>query len=217
MEFRDFFLGDMFCSLTYAMGNIVLFFCLYVSQWRSPDDCNSNHSRLFGFFTCLPGIWRLLQCLRRYYNTRNVFPHLVNGGKYTFTILFYMSLSLYRMNETTGLKAFFLFCATVNGIYTSVWDLAMDWSLLNPYSAHPFLRDTLGYKSVWPYYAAMVIDPLLRFNWVFYAFYINELQHSAALSFFVALTEVTRRGIWVLFRVENEHCTKYVIHSPAFP
>jgi hypothetical protein len=63
----------------------------------------------------------------------------------------------------------------------------------------------------------MVIDPLLRFNWVFYAFYINELQHSAALSFFVALTEVTRRGIWVLFRVENEHCTKYVIHSPAFP
>jgi hypothetical protein len=28
VEFRDFFLGDMFCSLTYALGNIELFFAV---------------------------------------------------------------------------------------------------------------------------------------------------------------------------------------------
>ncbi|KAI9828327.1 MAG: hypothetical protein M1832_002755 [Thelocarpon impressellum] len=223
VEFRDFLLGDMYCSQTYAMGvgvpqlsvsggthilqNLELFFCLYAQHWADPGRCNSRHSRLLGFFTTLPGIWRLLQCLRRYRDTRNVFPHLVNGGKYTFTVLFYLSLSLYRIDTTPSLRALFIFCATVNSVYCSVWDVAMDWSLGNPYAHHPLLRDVLGYRRAWVYYGAMVIDPLLRFNWLFYVAFAGELQHSAALSFAVALSEVLRRGVWALFRVENEHCT----------
>ncbi|KAF2841148.1 EXS-domain-containing protein [Patellaria atrata CBS 101060] len=207
VEFRDFFLGDMFCSLTYTMGNIELFFCLYARGWNQPVQCNSNHSRLLGFLACLPGIWRALQCIRRYVDTRNVFPHLVNCGKYSFTILFYMSLSLYRINKTSSLKALFIFFGTVNSIYCSIWDLVMDWSLGDPYAKYPFLRETLGYKRVWWYYAAMIIDPILRFNWIFYAIYARDLQHSALLSFLVSLSEVFRRGMWSLFRIENEHCT----------
>ena len=74
----------------------------------------------------------------------------------------------------------------------------------------------------------MVLDPLLRFNWIFYAIYSHDLQHSALLSFGVSLSEVCRRGIWSLFRVENEHCTNvgrfrasrdvplpYDIHPPS--
>ena len=53
----------------------------------------------------------------------------------------------------------------------------------------------------------MILDPILRFNWIFYAVFTGELQHSALLSFFVGFSEVCRRGIWTLFRVENEHCT----------
>lgn len=53
----------------------------------------------------------------------------------------------------------------------------------------------------------MVLDPILRFNWVFYAIFAHDLQHSALLSFLVGFSEVCRRGIWTLFRVENEHCT----------
>lgn len=135
VEFRDFFLGDMYCSETYAMGvgfapsgtrndkrliaaqNVELFFCLYAQGWKNPGQCNSTHSRLLGFFSTLPGIWRGLQCLRRYYDTRNAFPHLVNCGKYTFTILFYMSLSLYRIDKDHSLKALFITCATINSIY----------------------------------------------------------------------------------------------------
>lgn len=207
VEFRDFFLGDMYCSQTYAMSGIELFFCLYARQWSQPAQCNSTHSRLLGFFSCLPGIWRLLQCLRRYYDTRNAFPHLVNGGKYTFTILASMSLSLYRIDQTVSLKVFFVFCSTVNSIYCSIWDIAMDWSLGNPYAGHPYLRDVLGYKRHWVYLLAMVLDPILRFNWIFYAIFRKELQHSALLSFFVGFSEIFRRGIWTLFRVENEHCS----------
>ncbi|KAL8791151.1 MAG: hypothetical protein Q9195_006048 [Heterodermia aff. obscurata] len=207
VEFRDFFLGDMYCSQTYSMGNIELFFCLYAHHWSQPTQCNSTHSRLLGFFSCLPGIWRALQCLRRYYDTRNAFPHLVNCGKYTFTILSYMTLSLYRISESAQLRALFILTASINAIYCSIWDLAMDWSLGNPYAEHPYLRDVLGYKRPGVYYAAMVLDPILRFNWIFYALFRAEMQHSALLSFALSLAEVLRRAVWTLFRVENEHCT----------
>jgi xenotropic and polytropic retrovirus receptor 1 len=207
VEFRDFFLGDMYCSLTYSMGNISLFFCLYAQQWTDPPRCNSTHSRLLGFFATLPAIWRALQCIRRYYDSRNWFPHLANCGKYTFSVLYYMSLSLYRIDHTATLRGLFIFFATINALYCSVWDIAMDWSLGNPYAAHPFLRDTLGYRRVWIYYVAMIIDPLLRFTWIFYAIFGHETQHSTLVSFIIALAEVSRRGMWASFRVENEHCT----------
>ena len=153
----------MYCSQTYSMGvsfaslvghkatrltrlqNLELFFCLYAKAWNNPGQCNSTHSRLLGFFSTVPGIWRALQCLRRYYDTRNAFPHLVNCGKYTFTILFYMSLSLYRIDRADSLKALFIAFATINSVYCcespnrslssrfplinlAIWDLAMDWS-----------------------------------------------------------------------------------------
>ena len=117
VEFRDFFLGDMFCSLTYAMGNVEVFFCLYAHRWQDMDQCNSSNSRLLGFLSCLPGIWRALQCIRRYYDTRNVFPHLVNCGKYTCTIMFYMTLSIYRIDRSWSLQALFIAFATINSVY----------------------------------------------------------------------------------------------------
>lgn len=52
----------------------------------------------------------------------------------------------------------------------------------------------------------MVVDPILRFNWIFYMIYAHELQTSSMVAFLIALTEVLRRGLWTLFRVENEHC-----------
>ncbi len=207
VEFRDFFLGDMYCSLTYSMGNIELFFCLYVQRWSNPPMCNSAHSRLLGFFATLPAIWRACQCIRRYYDSRNWFPHLANCGKYTFSILYYMSLSLYRIDKTTSLHGLFIFFATVNALYCSTWDIAMDWSLGNPYAANRYLRDTLGYRRVWIYYAAMFLDPFLRFTWIFYSIFGHETQHSTLVSFIIALAEVGRRGMWAIFRVENEHCT----------
>jgi hypothetical protein len=201
------FLPSQPVSLTDDFQNIELFFCLYANEWGNPPTCNSSHSRLLGFFTTLPGIWRALQCLRRYNDTRNVFPHLVNCGKYTATIIFYVTLSIYRLNKNETNRGIFITFAIINSIYCSIWDVVMDWSLGDPYAKHKFLRPMLGYKKVWMYYAAMIIDPILRFNWIPYAVIPLQLQHSAVTSFVVALTEVFRRGMWTLFRVENEHCT----------
>lgn len=74
-----------------------------------------------GFLAALPPIWRFLQCLRRYYDTRNVFPHLVNGGKYIMSIMTAVTLSIYRISGTNGNLALFIVFATINGFYTCKW------------------------------------------------------------------------------------------------
>jgi xenotropic and polytropic retrovirus receptor 1 len=117
-----------------------------------------------------------------------------------------MVLSLYRIDKTAELRALFIFFATINATYCAFWDVAMDWSLGNPYARYPLLRDNLAYRRIWMYYVAMVLDPILRFQWIFYAIYADDVQHSTLVSFFVALAEVFRRAMWTLFRVENEHC-----------
>ncbi|KAJ5665181.1 uncharacterized protein N7477_007629 [Penicillium maclennaniae] len=211
VEFRDFFLGDMYCSQVYAMGNIALFFCLYASHWSNPVKCNSSHSRLLGFFSTLPAIWRAFQCIRRYADTRNAFPHLLNLGKYVFSILYYATLSMYRIDRHTRFQAAFITFGLLNAVYVSVWDLIMDWSLGNPYAKHKLLREVLAFRRVWIYYVAMVLDVIVRFNWIFYAIFVNDLQHSAVLSFVISLSEVFRRGMWSIFRVENEHCTNVLL------
>ena len=87
----------------------------------------------------------------------------------------------------------------------------MDWSLGNPYAKHPLLRETLAFRRAWVYYVAIVIDVVIRFNWIFYAIFAHDIQHSAVLSFVISFSEIIRRGIWTVFRVENEHCTNVLL------
>lgn len=209
VEFRDFFLGDMYCSETYAMSQLEVFFCLYRWNWQNPAQCNSNHSMLLGFFTCLPAIWRFLQCVRRYHDSGNWFPHLANCAKYGGNILYYMSLSLYRLHvgsaDAWKYRIIMIVFACLNGLYCSIWDVFMDWSLGNFFSKNRGLRNHLAYRRKWIYWAAIVFNTILRHQWIFYAIFTEDLQHSASMSFFVGLAEVIRRGVWTLFRVENEH------------
>jgi hypothetical protein len=74
-----------------------------------------------GFLTVLPPIWRFLQCIRRYRDTRNAFPHLANCGKYAATILTGVALSFYRIERSTPALACYLTIAILNSIYTSEW------------------------------------------------------------------------------------------------
>jgi hypothetical protein len=70
-----------------------------------------------GFLAALPPIWRFLQCIRRYRDTKNIFPHLVNCGKYSMTIMAAATLSLYRIDGTRTHLALFVTSALVNSIY----------------------------------------------------------------------------------------------------
>lgn len=212
VRFQDVFLGDLYNSLTYSLGNSALFFCLYRFSWHDPTQCGSSRSALLGFFTTLPGIFRLAQCLRRYYDTRHYFPHLINALKYSMTILQYTTLSLWRIQKYERFKILYIIFATINSLYTSTWDLVMDVSLLQPGASSVLLRTHRAYSATWVYYAFIVLDPVLRFSWVFYIIYSDDIQHAAALSFYIGLAECLRRIMWAIFRVENEHVANVLMY-----
>jgi hypothetical protein len=81
----------------------------------------------------------------------------------------------------------------------------MDFQLAQK-KAPSYLRDILAFESTWWYKGAIIINPILRMTWVFFVIFDPNIQHSNIVSFAVALVEVFRRGLWVIFRVENEHC-----------
>ncbi|QOU18127.1 hypothetical protein BRETT_005187 [Brettanomyces bruxellensis] len=213
VEFRDFFLGDIFCSLTYSISNTSMFFCLYDTHWNKCLDgsngtrCGSSGSHLFGFLAALPNIWRFLQCFRRFADTGDRFPHLANMCKYFISCMYYMSLSLYRMNTNAQNRALLIVFGSMNGLVSAAWDLLMDWSLFQFHSINFLLRDELTYKRKSVYYTAMVIDVVLRHQWVCYALFTRHIQQSAITGFAVAVAEIIRRFNWIFFRMENEHAT----------
>lgn len=212
VEFRDFFIGDIMCSLTYTISNISFFICLYATHWNGAliggdTKCGSSSSRLMGFLATLPSIWRFMQCIRRFLDTGDWFPHLANCLKYTISLVYYIMLSVYRIDRTTQSRAVFIVFASINAIYSSIWDIFMDWSLMQANSKNLFLRDDLIFKNSWFYYVAIIFDVIMRFQWIFYAFFARQIQQSAVTSFCIALAEILRRFVWIFFRMENEHCT----------
>lgn len=129
--------------------------------------------------------------------------------------MYYLTLSLYRIDDDKQLRGLFIFFATVAAVYSGFWDVIMDWSLLQSrpeyypkkkgQHAWPGLRAVLSLPSPYYYYAAIVLDVILRFNWVFYVAFTHSTQHSSIASFLISVSEITRRGMWTIFRVENEH------------
>ena len=133
---------------------------------------------------------------------------MANGGKYTCLICYYMFLSLARIDHSsTTFHVLFILFAGVNAVYSSIWDIFMDFSLGQLDSKNVFLRNELAFHSKWPYYTIIVVDPILRCNWVLYAVFWTQIEQSAKFSFIVSLIEILRRFLWIFFRVENEHCT----------
>lgn len=221
VEFRDFFMADILCLLTYTLSNVSFFVCLYGDKWRSvlgggalPSDtvrCGSTYSRSMGFFAALPSIWRFMQCARRYMDTGDAFPHVANMLKYLIGALYYCMLSLWRINRSSSHRALFVTFASLNSVYCAVWDIVMDWSLGQTNLKHFLLRDNLFYERPVYYYAAIIADVILRFQWIFYAFFTSQVQQLAVTSFCIALAELLRRFIWMFFRMENEHCTNVIL------
>ncbi|CAE7131077.1 unnamed protein product [Rhizoctonia solani] len=92
VEFKDFWMGDQFCSLVYTMGNLYFLVCAYTGHWyRIEQRCQLGpHWSIPLVLTALPSLIRLVQCIRRYIDSKNHI-HLINGGKYTASIVSYVA------------------------------------------------------------------------------------------------------------------------------
>ncbi|GAA5838875.1 hypothetical protein JCM11251_003725 [Rhodosporidiobolus azoricus] len=214
VEFRDFFLGDEMNSLYYSVYNLGFLYCTYNKGWPSDvfSICSTSKTWTTPILSALPALWRLGQSIRRYLDSDGLNLHLLNAGKYTGSIVYFVFYNNWRIHKTIGdeetwMFALFIVFASINSIYTSTWDVLMDWSLGHrdvKSKKHYFLRQELGYfkDAPWLYYVVAVINVVLRFSWVFY---LAPKPSVPVQSFTIALLEAGRRIMWNTFRVEAEH------------
>eukprot|EP00092_Neocalanus_flemingeri_P095811 GFUD01121916.1.p1 GENE.GFUD01121916.1~~GFUD01121916.1.p1 ORF type:complete len:547 (-),score=132.36 GFUD01121916.1:290-1729(-) len=226
--FADFWLADQLNSLGQALKDFQFLLCFYISgetmddEWDKADSlgyCSSSAWWLVALVSCMPAWFRFAQCLRRYRDTKEAFPHLVNAGKYstTFFVVIFSTLdSAYRTDvERSPFFYLYILSAIISSCYTYIWDIKMDWGFFAAGAGdNRFLREEIVYSSKGYYYFAIVEDLVLRFSWA-YKLILKEVGFAAyselTTSVFAAL-EVVRRFIWNFFRLENEHlnnCGKF--------
>lgn len=104
---------------------------------------------------CLPAWFRFAQCLRRYRDSREAFPHLVNAGKYstTFLMVIFATLRAYHASEYESTwENPYTVCWILSSLFAStyayIWDIKMDWGLFDSNSGeNKFLREEVVYSS----------------------------------------------------------------------
>ncbi|KAG9017993.1 hypothetical protein FRB90_012718 [Tulasnella sp. 427] len=207
VEFADFWMGDQMCSMIYTLSRLYFMGCVYSVGWENATaKCNMSTNWIAGVvLTSIPSLIRLIQCIKRYADSKNHI-HLINGGKYSSSIVAYALFFNWRNQGSHQDRHYiaWIFFNIVASIYTSGWDLLMDWSLLQSHATHRFLRSEILYGDYFPvYYFAIISNVLIRFVWIIYA---PPGRFDFRIRAVIAATlEMLRRFQWNFFRVENEH------------
>ncbi|CAF0963545.1 unnamed protein product [Adineta steineri] len=226
--FADFWLGDQLTSLELIFFDIEYFICFYiydVGWWPVYSESPNRGLLCDGWpkivlqtvLMILPSWFRFAQCLRRYHDTKQKFPHLVNAGKYASGFLVIGTNSLRRatainfLDEPTLNPFLYVWMGAsfIGATYKLVWDLKMDWGFFDKNdNENKFLRDQIVYPSKFYYYAAILGDIIFRYIWiinVFMHFRTHSAEYADVIGFIFGLIEIFRRFIWNYFRLENEH------------
>eukprot|EP01022_Parablepharisma_sp_SALTPOND_P004520 TRINITY_DN120435_c3_g1_i1.p1 TRINITY_DN120435_c3_g1~~TRINITY_DN120435_c3_g1_i1.p1 ORF type:complete len:700 (+),score=58.28 TRINITY_DN120435_c3_g1_i1:6770-8869(+) len=213
VRFKDFFLADIFCSMVKPFQDMVTTFCFFTSEsWVNNTDahCPWLKSGLL-IIAILPYYWRFMQCLRKYYDTKDKFPHLVNAGKYMSSITT-MTINLLNYWYNLHWENYYFTGYFIATVYCFIWDITMDWGLMRGKPRYIFLREKLLYPAKF-YYFSIVTNFLLRFTWVLTmfkgSFLYTTKEGQNGLLFFLAIGEAYRRVQWSLFRVENENVNNF--------
>lgn len=206
VKFVDFFLADQLCSLVKVMQDIAYSFCFIFSGAFVNSDastCTLFALRAQYVVAFLPYWFRLAQSLRRYFTEKpHNRRHLWGSGKYFCAML----VTLFSLLQIRGAWIFLSIVATM---YNIVWDIKMDWGLLEPGPAWP-LRTKLRLSHKWIYYVCAFIDVGLRISWVL-TLSPDVFQQDEVVLVLSSL-EILRRGINNFFRLENEflnNCGKF--------
>jgi hypothetical protein len=231
--FADFWLADQLNSLAQAMGDFQYLVCFYATNGSTVDNswdtaadvgyCAQKTFWIVPIVSALPAWFRFAQCLRRYRDTREAFPHLVNAGKYSttfFHVIFSTLTAVYGLRDDQGnLSPFFylwIISSVVSSTYAYVWDIKMDWGFFAANAGdNRFLREECVYTFKSYYYFAIVEDFVLRFAWsISLAISASPglAGHGDLVTTVLAPLEVVRRFVWNFFRLENEHlnnCGKF--------
>ncbi|XP_055527138.1 xenotropic and polytropic retrovirus receptor 1 [Wyeomyia smithii] len=226
VDFADFWLADQLNSLVTALLDFQFLSCFYVTNgnWLEAENtrqCMEESYIIRPIVNCLPAWFRFAQCLRRYRDSKEAFPHLVNAGKYSTTFCVVIFATLRSLHASEYEDAFdnpylwlWILSSVVSSCYAYTWDIKMDWGLFDKNAGeNTFLREEIVYSTPFFYYFAIVEDLVLRFAWgVSFALTENNVVSGDLMTSVLAPLEVFRRFVWNFFRLENEHlnnCGKF--------
>ncbi|XP_010258275.1 PREDICTED: phosphate transporter PHO1 homolog 3-like [Nelumbo nucifera] len=204
----DFFLADQLTSQVQAIRSLEFYVCYYGwGDYRHRiNTCKANnvYNTFFFIVAVIPYWCRFLQCVRRLYEEKDRMQGY-NGLKYFSTIVAVIMRTAYNLDKGKGWWVMAWVTSAIAAISGTYWDIVVDWGLLQRRSRNRWLRDKLliPHKSV--YFAAMILNVLLRFAWLQTVLNFKLSLHRQALIAIVASLEIIRRGIWNFFRLENEH------------
>ena len=128
--FPEFWLADQLNSLTQALKDFQYLICFYLTTesmeaaWEtaSNEQCAAKSWWVVTVVSCLPAWFRFAQCIRRYNETREGFPHLANAVKYSttfFKVLFATLNAAYYDGESYHFLFYmYVASATVSSCYT---------------------------------------------------------------------------------------------------
>lgn len=205
----DFFLADQLTSQVAALRCLQFIMCYYFGGYfhtHNAGICNSEEFRFLAYLiSFLPYWWRLMQCLRRWFDEGDK-AHLANGGKYFSAMIAAAARISFSYQTTFGWQVIFVITSSFATLYQMYWDIVRDWGFFQPNSENAWLRDQLILKNKSVYYFSIALNFVLRFAWLQQVTHwqIKKIEHSGTDLFFASL-EVIRRGHWNFYRLENEH------------
>lgn len=180
VSFADFWVADQLNSLVPALLDVQYFICFYTknSLWSDVeadiDSCVDKSYFIRPIVAMLPAWFRFAQCLRRYRDTKEAFPHLANAVKYStsFFVVIFASLTLASQGSFSSTDFYISECDTFLSIdsfksstenpwfymwiiasiasscYAYTWDIKMDWGLFDSKAGdNKFLREEIVYSA----------------------------------------------------------------------
>ena len=162
MNFADFWLADQLNSLVPVLLDFQYMICFYATNegnWYTATDYNKCVDKTWfirPIVACLPAYLRFAQCLRRYRDTKEPFPHLANAAKYSTTFFVVIFSTLYHSYEANRVgnahHPFFytwIVCSFISSLYAYFWDIKIDWGLFDSNAGdNRFLREEVVYSNV---------------------------------------------------------------------
>ncbi|OWM89520.1 hypothetical protein CDL15_Pgr024268 [Punica granatum] len=197
-------LADNLTSQVSAFRCIELYICYYcLGEYSERQRCHSHGAYdVFYFVAGVIPFWMIfLQCLRSLWEDRDA-KHAFNCLKYFVTIVAVLMRTVSELRSREVWIVLGLVSSSLVVIMNTFWDVVVDWGLLRRHSRNSYLRDRLlvPHKSV--YFAALVLEIVLRIAWMqlVLEFSLPALQEMAA-STTLSCLEIVRRGIWNFFSV----------------
>jgi hypothetical protein len=232
LRFADVLLADVITSYAKVLGDAAMVVCMFWSGYSSTHPMPNRScggALLVPAVIAIPYICRLRQCVTEYFrasaaglDAKGRRVHLLNACKYAsaFPVIIIGALQRGTFLVTEegeelvtkeGLTKGWYLAVLANTLFAFYWDVTRDWelSLLTSRRGsedHPWgLRKNRHYGATELYYIAVVLDFLLRFAWSVklspHLDFLNEMEGGI---FMLELLEVSRRWVWVFFRVERE-------------